>query len=345
MPAVELHAAALRLQRVLTLSNEYPTPVRTKRKRVRLSSYPEPQLIALLAAVTKLYYPLDTEQDVRRYPRSLEEPAIEAIDWSEWTARRKEKESADRVKRSGPRNEEMLVVKEADVFDMDGDKIDEYLDWYEGMWIDKGHQAKDSLLAMFPTGRIGASSTSETMATNTSVPYFASSPPPSSAPELPLPLAKEEVLSRNILDQSLQTHIRDTISSTRLRRPRASPPPPDETELKGQPPRKIPRPGSNYTRLHPSTDPSTLPASTHMFLTACARLAGLDLSSFMAVLYQVEAKVAEYALERRRRRNWDMESSEASTQEEDSGLEDQAHGASKRDSLVRAAEEDRMDVD
>lgn len=99
---------------------------------------PEVLLIALLVVSAKLLYPLD---DVDRPPRSYEDPRSMKIDWVQW-----QKTTREETNESSPnllRGEEYKVTAE-DVLNLDKTKLDDFMDWFEKMWIGDG-DAKSEL--------------------------------------------------------------------------------------------------------------------------------------------------------------------------------------------------------
>jgi RNA polymerase I-specific transcription initiation factor RRN7 len=93
---------------MLDISFSFPT------QHVRghnVTAYPEIQLISLIVIATKLSHPFD---DIPRLPVSESDPTVTKINWTTWE----------------------LNVKDTDVWNMDGKKIDDYLDWYQRTWVD-----------------------------------------------------------------------------------------------------------------------------------------------------------------------------------------------------------------
>lgn len=130
---MEIYAAAKRLADSLFMTFEWPALV----LKMRCSHWPEAKLMALVMTATKLCYGLDSQQ---RVPHSATEPAATALNWDAW----------DRFLRAGNAERRGLLecrgsrpllesdVSEADVFSMDGDELDRYMDWYEKTWCGGG---------------------------------------------------------------------------------------------------------------------------------------------------------------------------------------------------------------
>lgn len=99
---------------------------------------PEILLIALVVVSTKLLYPLD---GVERAPRSREDPRSMKVDWTRWQEimQKDTNESSANLL-----NGEEYKVTSDDVLTMDGAKLDDFMDWFEKMWIDD-HNPKSIL--------------------------------------------------------------------------------------------------------------------------------------------------------------------------------------------------------
>ena len=127
--------------------------------RQQRSYLPEIRLAALLIIAVKMYYPFDL---LDRHPRSQLDIAVLNVDWDKWCELQKQHDMRLISKGQIGRGNEMLV-NEQDIMNMSGEQLDEYLDWYEKMWIseDDGEHEKrglpKQLLDMFPTSRANAS--------------------------------------------------------------------------------------------------------------------------------------------------------------------------------------------
>lgn len=103
-------------------------------KRKSQLDIPEIKLISLLVVAVKIIFPFD---EAKRYSYSTLDPAAQSIDWNTWVKLfRKQREN--RVnKKLNP--EKAIAVTEGDILNMDNQQLDDYMDWYEKMWIsDKG---------------------------------------------------------------------------------------------------------------------------------------------------------------------------------------------------------------
>lgn len=127
MPAVEIIPAIPRLASLLSISFSYSTTAMSTSRNYKPALCPETQLISLLIIATKLSQPFD---DIRRYPSSLSDATTVKLDWKKWVSI-----IAD-PKVSGLKRGEELSVKDDDVWKMDGKMMDDYMDWYQRIWID-----------------------------------------------------------------------------------------------------------------------------------------------------------------------------------------------------------------
>jgi len=86
---------------------------------------------------TKLCYGLDS---ISRAPLSATEPAATRVDWDAWERFLRAGNVARRgqlVSGEPGRARLEIDVKEHDVFDMQDEELDWYLDWYEKTWCDE----------------------------------------------------------------------------------------------------------------------------------------------------------------------------------------------------------------
>lgn len=80
--------------------------------------------MAVTIMATKLCFGLDS---VKRTPKTSDEPAATPLSWTAWEKFLKEGD----IDRGGGLE---LDVAEADVFQMDNDDMDRYMDWFERTW-------------------------------------------------------------------------------------------------------------------------------------------------------------------------------------------------------------------
>ena len=95
--------------------------------------------------------------------RSLADSAALTVDWEVWA----DTQSSHNVRVAEEPHLERgseISVTEKDIMNMQGEQLDEYMDWYERTYVDesraegKSHGLPKQLLDMFPTGRTDGSS-------------------------------------------------------------------------------------------------------------------------------------------------------------------------------------------
>lgn len=116
---VEIYRSCCQLAEALGIKFQYPKAL----SRHKLSEYPELQVAALVVISTKLLQPFD---NMIRTPESLKDPSALRVDWDEW--------SGMTAEGGGATSGEEAKVIEADVFNMSGNMMDRYLDWYHQTW-------------------------------------------------------------------------------------------------------------------------------------------------------------------------------------------------------------------
>lgn len=125
------------------------------RPRQKITSLPEVTLVALLVIAVKVYYPFDA---IDRHPRSAIDLGVMTVDWDRWCEAQRDYDSRETANGHFERGNE-IKVEEKDVFDLSGDQMDQYLDWFEKTWVDEERARNhprgypEQLLDMFPTGR------------------------------------------------------------------------------------------------------------------------------------------------------------------------------------------------
>lgn len=127
--------------RLVDFTYEYPMAIRGKFQRYYL---PEAQLVSLVVVATKLFFPFDS---IERYPRSLDDPAAQVLDWDLWVEAQKKYDSRGKTQ-GGLSRSDAIEATEADALQMTEQQLDDYMDWYDKMWIaDKGkHHFQTSVL-------------------------------------------------------------------------------------------------------------------------------------------------------------------------------------------------------
>ncbi|KAI3338787.1 hypothetical protein F4824DRAFT_75764 [Ustulina deusta] len=125
---IDVYITAKYIGEILKAGFCYPTGG----KRIRTMDNPEVLLASLVVVSTKLLYSLD---GVERLPISLQDPRRTKIDWGKWqeiTAEKPVEECANLI-----RGEEYKITAD-DALTMDKTKLDDYMDWFERMWLCDG---------------------------------------------------------------------------------------------------------------------------------------------------------------------------------------------------------------
>lgn len=132
---VEIYPAVYRLSRMLKVDFSYPILQQSPRAILD----PEFHLIVLIVIATKLSQPFD---NLKRFPTSDVDPSALKLDWDEW---REIMQSP--ISESLERGKEM-EINDNTVMALDGKKIDDYLDWFQRMWLDDRDQKSTWVLAL-----------------------------------------------------------------------------------------------------------------------------------------------------------------------------------------------------
>ncbi|KFX90695.1 hypothetical protein V490_06322 [Pseudogymnoascus sp. VKM F-3557] len=133
---LEIYGSCFQLAEALGIRFQYPKIL----SRHKLSEYPELQVAALVVISTKLLQPFDK---MIRSPESLKDPSALRVDWDEWSGM---------VTEGGDSTVgQEAKVSEADVFNMSGDMLDRYLDWYYRTWSGgRDSKVSQQILDLFP---------------------------------------------------------------------------------------------------------------------------------------------------------------------------------------------------
>lgn len=138
------------LQKLIDFDFKYPSALQSNRSRVSLN-LPEVRLVVLLVISTKLIFPFD---DMDRYAASHREPAAQTMDWSKWEHGQKWFENLSLAEDDKLDKETLIQLNDHDVFQMDPDQLDQYMDWYESSWLDS-YRGKNPVADLFSTSRPG----------------------------------------------------------------------------------------------------------------------------------------------------------------------------------------------
>lgn len=128
---MDVYVAMKPLQSLLKFPFTFP---QTRLGAFHQINIPEVQLISLLIITVKLIFPFD---DITRHAYSSQDPAAYSVNWLSWKHAQETQETGDRTRKLGP--DMAIQVREEDVFEMSKDQLDDYMDWYEKMFVqDKG---------------------------------------------------------------------------------------------------------------------------------------------------------------------------------------------------------------
>lgn len=105
-------------------------------KQVRLIDSPEVLLITLVVVATKLLHPLD---DIERPPAPEHGFMVKQINWKEWRVARETRPPSER---EGLKRGTEHEITSNDALSMDEKKMDDFMNWFETMWIANSEKAK-----------------------------------------------------------------------------------------------------------------------------------------------------------------------------------------------------------
>ncbi|KAI0532616.1 hypothetical protein GGR58DRAFT_489604 [Xylaria digitata] len=125
---IDVYITAKCIGEILKAEFSYPTGG----KRIRTMDNPEILLASFVVVSAKLLYSLD---GVERTPVSQQDPRRTKVNWEEWEKITAEKPAGERTNLI--RGEEYKVTAD-DVLTMDKPKLDDYMDWFERMWLCDG---------------------------------------------------------------------------------------------------------------------------------------------------------------------------------------------------------------
>lgn len=147
---IEIYPAVRRLATILEVDFTYPI---LHKKSYSSLAYPEVQLMCFIVIATKLSHPFD---DILRHPENESDPTTVKIDWVKWRQIMTDKET------NGLRRGEEIKVTDLDVIEMNEEKLDDYLNWYQRMWIDdRNPKMPEKILELFPLHEISPQSNIE----------------------------------------------------------------------------------------------------------------------------------------------------------------------------------------
>ena len=133
---------------LLALDFRFPTSDR----RQRLFFLPEVTLLCVLVIAVKLLFPIE---ETASFARSMTDVTALQIDWRTWVEafndHKERMQSEDHIEKGSE-----MQMTEKDVLTMSNQQLDDYMDWFEEMWVDedrvqqKQRPLPKELLDMFP---------------------------------------------------------------------------------------------------------------------------------------------------------------------------------------------------
>lgn len=263
-----VYAAAKRLDEITEFTFSYPTSPKMRRNAL---SYPEAQLMSLVVMATKLVFPFDSNE-VKRYPYSLSDPAALVFDWNTWLgARSKFEEEVGAMQVSKLEPGKQMEISDLDVLQMNNDQLEEYMDWYQGMWLNTQRTEdgiQKEILDMFSLQDRHESTTDEQRGI----------------------LRNREAAIRSLRDERLKTVVGSL-------KPRQAVDEQAALDLEIETGRRIIRPGEGYQQIR---KPDELNGPAKLFYAEAARTACLSLSMLVRAVRAAEEKVDKRRKEKRR---------------------------------------------
>ncbi|KAM5438556.1 hypothetical protein MferCBS31731_004847 [Microsporum ferrugineum] len=149
LPAIYHVAFETKLMKSVEFTYTFPKEVKGKFRRIYL---PEVQLMSLVIVATRLLFPFD---DIKRYPRAPNEPAVQVMDWDRWAEAQSTFDNRG-ISQGFLTNTAAMQATEKDAMEMTQQQLDEYMDWYDKLWLaGKETKASNPFAEMFPTSRAG----------------------------------------------------------------------------------------------------------------------------------------------------------------------------------------------
>ncbi|OTA97262.1 hypothetical protein M434DRAFT_65820 [Hypoxylon sp. CO27-5] len=135
---IETYLTIKCISEILKADYSYPTGG----KRIRTMDNPEVLLISLVVVAVKLLYSLD---GVVQPPQSHGDPRSLKIDWTRW----QQVIQDDTAETTGLRRGEEYKVTPEDVLMMDKEKLDDFMGWFEKMWIGDGDPKSKPIISHY----------------------------------------------------------------------------------------------------------------------------------------------------------------------------------------------------
>jgi RNA polymerase I-specific transcription initiation factor RRN7 len=283
---LEIYPAVKNLNKIINFTFKYSLGSDSRVRR-NATSHPEAQLMALVVVATKLIFPFDSDV-MKRYPRSLNEPAAQRIDWKKWMELRKQRvpdaeatsaegdEGATRSKPPLQKGQEVEIT-DTDIFQMSAADLDQYMDWYQRTWI-KSNDAEDN-----PNKEIQAMFLLE-----------------------PLPAEDPRRDPEHEVEEAQLDIVREVHAAMKMNRI-VSEEDAAQLQLDSETPVEIKRPGEGY-RLYPRVE--NLPETARAFYEAAAEAACMSVERVVNAVRQTETKIENWKREKKRAERFGEEGGE-----------------------------------
>lgn len=247
---IEIYDFTIRLSKLLGFDFVLP---HDSKGRLGVRHVPEAQLAGCLVVCIRILYPFDTE---KRHPRSAAEPTAIVMNWENWQQQIQHAKAGPNNCRDRYTVEELTRLEEKDVFDMSTDRLDQYLDFYAGTFLDDAEiqrtrdtdDFRNAIYGMFPIGD--------------------SSPQPSGRVEGSSP--KDDLSTVRAVHSSM--HARSAIAD-------------DEVGA------GVLRPGQSYHIYKKEKD---LPEHAKVLYEEVAKLQGLSMDMLIMAVLSVEARIEQW---------------------------------------------------
>lgn len=135
---LEIYPAITSLQKLAQFKFAYLDQQDSKHgnstRRFHRIQLPELQLMSLLIVALKLFYPLQGQDEELRV-RSHDEPASLVFPWDKWLEVHKRDEEEREKDTTKLEYDQALKTRESDVFGLSEEQMDDYMDWYERMFV------------------------------------------------------------------------------------------------------------------------------------------------------------------------------------------------------------------
>jgi RNA polymerase I-specific transcription initiation factor RRN7 len=248
---LELYDTAIRLGDLLGYTFAFQ---HDGHRQLGIRHLPEAQLIGSLVVCVKLLYPFDR---LERNPESSSDPTSVVMDWKSWYKHMLAAKKHQRKGKSDFTTEELNKLQESDVFEMQPDQLDQYMDFYADTFLHKAEikrttdndDFRNALYGMFPI----------------------------EGKEQRPPIQ----LSNGVLHEDMLKTVREIHASMK----RAAAVDVEEEESSTL------RPGQMYPIWK---DAQELPPRAAVFYEEAARLAGLSLDMLVMAVFFVEARIERW---------------------------------------------------